>query len=140
MAEAMTRDGTGNQRSSPWATSASIFAGSMMFMAGILQCVQGLVALVNGTDFLIRIPNYLFQFDASTWGWTHLTLGIGLAAAGAFVFTGNPAARGVGIFLAGLSAVVNFLWLPYYPIWSLVVIPLDVVVIWGLASSNLGDD
>jgi hypothetical protein len=144
MAQAVTRsatgDGTGAYRSSPWARGASVFAACMMCLLGTLQFLEGLVAVVNGDDFLVRTPNYLFRFDASTWGWTHLILGALVATAGALVFSGNRAARGLGIVLAGLSAVVNFLWLPYYPFWGLVVLTLDVLVIWGLATSRLDED
>src|SRR3954471_21830859 len=107
MAEAVTHAHTRGQArdtSSPWAEGASVFAGSTMLVLGTLQFFQGLVAVVNGNDFLLRTQNYVFQFDASTWGWVHMLLGVLVAAAGVFVFTGNPVARGVGIFLAGLSA------------------------------------
>ena len=142
MAQAGTSHHSGGDAyaSSPWAQGASIFAGSMMVMVGVLQFFEGLIALVNGNDFLVNTPRYVFQFDATTWGWTHLVLGILVAAAGAFIFTGNPVARGVGIVLVGLSAVANFLWVPYYPIWALVILAVDVFVIWGLASSRLGED
>ena len=90
-------------------------------------------------DFLLRTSNYVFHFNASTWGWVHLVLGLLLAVAGAFIFTGNPVACGVGIFVAGLSAIANFLWLPYYPFWALTVLALDIFVIWGLARCNLGN-
>jgi len=119
---------------------ASVFAGSLMVLVGILGFFQGLIALVSGNDFLLRTPNYLFRFDASTWGWVHLILGVALAAVGAFIFTGSRVARILGIFLAGVAAVANFLWLPYYPFWALVLLALDVFVIWGLATSNLAED
>jgi hypothetical protein len=110
-----------------------------MLMAGIFQAVQGIAALVNGTDFLIRGANYVFTFNASTWGWIHLILGILIAVAGGFILTGNMAARSAGIALAVLSAIANFLWLPYYPIWAIIIIALDVFIIWGLAKADLGD-
>ncbi|HKG50415.1 MAG TPA: hypothetical protein VKB14_08245 [Actinomycetales bacterium] len=143
MAEAVTRAPSHAQTrdtSSPWAMGASVFAGSLMVLVGILGFFQGLIALVSGNDFLLRTPNYLFRFDASTWGWVHLILGVALAAVGAFIFTGSRVARILGIFLAGVAAVANFLWLPYYPFWALVLLALDVFVIWGLATSNLAED
>jgi hypothetical protein len=135
-----TGDPTGYYPSSPWAMGASVFAGSTMVVVGVLQFFEGLVALVNGNDFLLSTANYLFRFDASVWGWTHLVIGLLVAAAGVLVFTGSRVARGVGILLAGLSAIANFLWMPYYPVWALTLLALSVFVIWGLASSNLGDD
>jgi len=106
----------------------------------VLQFFEGLIALIDGNDFLLRTANYVFQYDSSVWGWTHMGIGLLVAVAGAFVFSGSRVARGVGIFLASLSAIANFLWMPYYPFWGLTLVALNVFVIWGLASSNLRDD
>ena len=125
--------------SSLWAAGASTFAACIMLMAGIFQAVQGLAALVNGTDFLVRTENYVFTFNATTWGWIHLILGILVAVAGGFILTGNIVARSLGIALAVFSAIANFLWLPYYPIWAIVIIALNVLIIWGLAKADLGE-
>ena len=126
--------------SSLWAAGTSTFAACIMLMAGVFQAIQGIAALVNGTDFLIRTENYVFTFNASVWGWIHLILGILIAAAGGFILTGNVAARAAGIALAVLSAIANFLWLPYYPIWAIIIIALNVFIIWGLAKADLGRD
>jgi hypothetical protein len=139
MAEAVTRHRTHDYPDSSWARGASVFAGSIMLMTGILQFFQGLTALMTSGNFLVQTPNYVFRLDVTAWGWTHLLLGILVAAAGLAIFTGSPVARGVGIFLAGLSAIANFLWLPYYPFWALALLALDVLVIWGLTKSNLGN-
>ena len=64
-------------------------------------------------------------------------LGILVGVAGFFILWGNVLARTVGIVLAGLQAVVNFVWLPYYPVWGIIVIALDVLVIWALATVRL---
>jgi hypothetical protein len=123
-----------------WAVGASTFAACIMLMAGVFQAVEGLVALVNGTNFLVKGEQYVFTFNVTTWGWIHLILGIGIAVAGAGVLTGNIVARSIGVALAVLSALANFMWLPYYPIWSIIVIALNVLVIWGLAKADLGRD
>ena len=122
-----------------WAAGASIFAGTLMLIAGVFQFIEGLTALINGTDFLVKTPNFLFTFNATTWGWIHLILGLVLALAGGFIFTGNLAARSVGIAAAILSAIANFMWLPYYPLWGIIVIALDIFIVWGLTKSNLGE-
>jgi hypothetical protein len=82
----------------------------------------------------LQTRNYLFKFDVTTWGWIHLILGIIVALAGWGLLSGRTWARVVGITLAVLSAIANFLWLPYYPLWSLLIIALDVLVIWALAA------
>jgi hypothetical protein len=99
-----------------------------------------LVALFND-DFYVVGQKWIFEFDLTTWGWVHLIVGIGVAVAGLSVFSGAGWARFVGIGVAGFSALVNFMWLPYYPIWSLIIIALDVAVIWSLAvhGKELGD-
>jgi hypothetical protein len=64
----------------------------------------------------------------------HLILGIVVALAGVGLLAGRTWARVVGITLAALSAITNFLFIPEHPFWALLVIALDVVVIWALAA------
>lgn len=80
-----------------------------------------------------RRPNYAFKIDITAWGWTHLILGVLVAITGIGLLLGQTWARVVGIILAVLSAVANFLFLPYYPFWSILVITLDIIIIWALA-------
>jgi hypothetical protein len=112
-----------------WGTT---FAGVMMMIVGLVEFFQGLVAVINGNQFFVTTPNYVFQLNLTTWGWIHLVLGAVIAVAGLFIFTGNIVARSLGMFLAGLQALANFMWLPYYPVWGMVIIALDVLVIWAL--------
>jgi hypothetical protein len=121
------------EQASGWAVGFILFAAIMMIMAGIFQAVAGLVAIFEN-EFYVATRNYLFQFDATTWGWIHLILGVVVALAGWGVLAGQTWARVVGITLAVLSAVVNFAFIPYYPFWSLTVIALDIFVIWALAA------
>jgi hypothetical protein len=119
------------------ASWGSAFAGAMLMIVGLYQFFQGLVAVVNGNQFFVTTPNYVFQLNATTWGWIHLIFGIVVAVAGLFIFTGNIVARGVGIVLAGLQAVMNFMWLPYYPLWSIIIIAIDVFIIWSLIVTRM---
>lgn len=112
-----------------------VFAGTMMIMIGVFHIISGLAALIED-DFYVTTPNYLLEFDVTTWGWIHLIAGIVVAGAGFAVFAGQTWARVVGILLAGLSAVANFAFIPYYPVWSLLIIALDVFVIWALATQG----
>lgn len=120
-----------SENRSDLAVGVSVFAGTIMVMIGILHVIQGIVALVNDTFYVVG-PEWTFSFDVTTWGWIHLLLGILVAFAGFFVFRGAVWARTVGVLLAVVSAITNFTWLPYYPVWALVVIALDVLVIWAL--------
>jgi len=116
-----------------WATGLVVFAAAMMLVSGIFQAIQGLVALVND-EFYVVGRKYTFQFDVTTWGWIHLLLGIAVAVVGAFLYMGANWARWTAIVLVGLSMITNFAWLPYYPIWGLVVLALDIAIVWALAS------
>ena len=108
------------------------FAGVAMVMIGAFHAFQGLVALFND-DFYVVGQKWIFQFDLTTGGWVHLIVGIAVVVAGFFVFGGAVWARAVGIGVAAVSALLNFMWLPHYPIWSLIIIALDVLVIWALS-------
>jgi len=119
------------RRSGP-AVGFIVFAGVAMVMIGAFHALQGLVALFND-DFYVVGQKWIFQFDLTTWGWVHLIVGIGVALAGFFVFNGAVWARAVGIAVAAVSALLTFVWLPYYPIWSLIIIALDVMVVWALS-------
>jgi hypothetical protein len=115
-----------------WALGFIVFAAVMMMMTGAFQALAGLVAIFEN-EFYVATRNYLFQFDATSWGWIHLIVGVIVALAGFALLSGATWARVVGITLAVLSAIANFLFIPYYPFWSLLIIALDVFVIWALA-------
>ena len=124
---------TDGKDTSGWATGFILFAGLMMIMVGIWQALEGLIAIFEN-EFYVATRNYLFQFDATTWGWIHLLLGLLVAFAGWGLFSGRTWARTVAIILAVLSALANFLFIPYYPFWSLLIITLDIFVIWAIAA------
>ena len=113
------------------AVGFTIFAAAMMVLIGIFQMLAGVIAVVDD-EFYVVTQEWIFQFDVSTWGWIHLVLGAVILAAGIGLFTGRVWARTVGVLLAILSAVVSFAWLPWYPIWGVIIITLDVFVIWAL--------
>ncbi|MDN5852876.1 MAG: hypothetical protein L0K86_08530 [Actinomycetia bacterium] len=115
----------------PWAGGLAMFAGALMMTLGVFQVIQGLVALLDDTFYVVT-ANYTFEFDVTAWGWIHLVFGTMLLIAGYAVIGGKLWARVIGIVLASLSAIANFLWIPYYPLWSLLIIALDVAVIWAL--------
>ena len=121
------------RETSGWANGFILFACLMMIMVGIWQALQGLVAIFEN-EFYVATRNYLFEFDATTWGWIHLILGLLVAFAGYGLVSGRTWARVVAITLAVLSAIANFLWLPYYPFWALLIISVDVFVIWAVAA------
>jgi cell division protein FtsW (lipid II flippase) len=121
------------EEASGWAVGFISFAAIMMVLIGMLQVLAGLVAIFEN-EIYVQTRSYPFKFDVTTWGWIHLILGVVVALAGWGLLSGRTWARVVGITLAVLSAIANFLWLPYYPFWSLLIIAVDVLVIWALAA------
>ena len=115
-----------------WATGLTVFAAVIMIISGVTQALQGIVALAN-SDFYVVGRKYTFQFDITAWGWIHLLLGILVAVVGVFLFTGASWARWTGIVVVGLSTIANFAWVPYYPVWGIIVLALDGAVIWALS-------
>jgi hypothetical protein len=109
------------------------FAGVMMIIAGSLNAIYGLIAVVND-EWVVWGNRANLYLDISQWGWIHLFLGLALMLAGFGVFSGNVLARTVGVIAAGVSLIANFMFIPAYPVWSLVVVTIDVLVIWALTA------
>ena len=122
-----------DRETSGWAVGFILFAAIMMIMVGCFQALQGLIAILEN-EFYVVTREYTFQFDATTWGWVHLIFGVVVAFAGWGLLSGRTWARTVAIFLAVLSAIANFAFIPYYPFWSLLIITLDIFVIWAVAA------
>jgi hypothetical protein len=107
------------------------FAGVIMITVGAFQAIAGFIGLLED-EFFVVTKEYVFQFDVTTWGWIHLILGLVLILAGVGVFSGNVAARTVGVLAAVVSMLAAFAWIPWYPIWGVIVIAIDIAVIWAL--------
>lgn len=116
-----------------FAAGTSIAAAILLLTVGLLQIFQGISAIAKD-EVLVFGPEYTYKFDITAWGWIHLVVGILIALTGFFLITGATWARVTAIFLAALSIIANFLWLPYYPLWSILIIALDVVVIWAITT------
>jgi hypothetical protein len=108
------------------------FAGIIMFVLGSYHAIEGLVALLNSSYYLVATDGLVFNVSYATWGWTLLVLGVIVAVAGLGVMMGQTWARVVGVVVAAFSALVNLAFITAYPIWSVLVIALDIVVIYAL--------
>jgi len=117
---------------SAWAAGGVVFAGVMMLMNGILAIFQG-ISLLADDDVWARVGDYVYKINHTGWGVILLCLGALAAVTGAFIFRGAGWARMTGIFLASLSMLAQFLFLPYAPVWSVIMIGIDFFVIWALA-------
>jgi hypothetical protein len=118
---------------SAWAEGLTYFAVALLITVGIFQVLQGLAALFSG-DFYVVAPGNVFALNVTTWGWIHLIIGIIAFAVGIGLFYGQSWARGAGMGIAVVQALSQFMFLPHYPGWSIVIIALDVAVIWALAT------
>jgi hypothetical protein len=115
------------------AAGTSIGAAIILVTVGLLQLFQGISAVAEDEVFVTGVE-YVYKFDFTTWGWIHIVLGALLMVIGFALFTGAGWARVSAIVIAAISILANFLWLPYYPWWSILIIALDVVVIWAVAT------
>jgi hypothetical protein len=118
---------------SGWAVGFILFAIAMLIMLGTFHIINGLAAVLNDDFYVVR-PGYDLKLDVTAWGWAHMAGGTIMIIAGFALLTGALWARIVAIALAVVSGVGNFYSIPYYPVWSIMMIALDIGVIWALAA------
>jgi hypothetical protein len=117
-------------------------AATLLILGGLLSFLTGLAILLGKAfftsqpDYSTIVHNYAFHWDLTGWGWSSLLLGVLVVVAGIFVLLGVTWARWFGAVLALISAAGTFVFLPFYPIWSVIVIALDVFIIWALATAR----
>lgn len=116
-----------------FAAFGSITGAMILVMNGILQILEGVSAL-SDDRIIVLGQQYAYQWTPTGWGWIHVVLGALIALIGLAVMTGSDIARVFAIILACLAIITNFLWLPYYPWWSVLLIALNMFVIWALAT------
>jgi hypothetical protein len=110
-----------------------MFAAFTMILLAGWWIIVGLVGLIND-DFFVATRNYVFKFDATAWGWIHLIIGIIVLLAGFGLFSGAVWARTVGVIMAFLAALVGFAWLPWAPVWAILIVIAAFAVIWALTA------
>ncbi|MGW4364422.1 DUF7144 family membrane protein [Nocardia takedensis] len=115
------------------AAFVTVTAGVLALTAGILSILQGISAVAGDGVFRV-VPHYAFDLDVTGWGWIHIGLGVLLVLVALALIAGATWARIVAAVFAALSILANFLWLPYYPWWSAIVIVADIVVIWAVTA------
>jgi hypothetical protein len=102
-------------------------------VSGVLSILQGISGIAED-NFYVATGRFVYKFDLTAWGWIHLVIGVALVFVGWAVLSGRAWARWTGVGLASVSLVTQFMFLPHYPLWAIVVMALDVFVIWGLAT------
>jgi hypothetical protein len=109
-----------------------IFAAVLLLVVGCFNLIDGIVAIAKSHVFAGN-AHYVIG-DLRSWGWTMLILGALQLLVAAGVVAGNQAARWTAVALIGLNAIAQMMFLPSYPFWSLMIITLDVVALWGLCA------
>ncbi|MER5771015.1 DUF7144 family membrane protein [Streptomyces sp. NPDC001985] len=118
---------------SGWAVGGVVFAGILLLCNGVLAILQGIAAI--GTDDVYgRVGEYVYRINLTGWGWIHLILGVCLVVVGYGILKNMAWGRYAGIFFASISLIAQFLFLPYLPIWSVIMIAIDVFIIWALSA------
>jgi hypothetical protein len=112
------------------AVGITLTAAVILILVGFFGIIQGIVGLLNN-EFYVVTEKWVFQFDITTWGWIQILVGIIALGAGFGLIAGQAWARAVAVVAACLSIVANFLWLPHYPWWAMLVIAFDVFIIWA---------
>ena len=118
---------------SGWAIGYIGLASMMMLMIGFFHFINGFAAVLDDSFYVIR-PGYDLSVDVTTWGWIHMVGGIVIALAGGFLIMGAMWARVIAVLMAVVSAIWSFYSIPYYPIWSILIIALDIGVIWAVTT------
>src|SRR3954454_13509466 len=127
---------SGSRREHPWLNGYAMFAVAAVVVLGLWQGLAGITAVLH--DGLYVTPRgYVYALDIAGWGWTELVIAVLTVGAGVGVLLGRPWGELVEIVLAALSMVVNFLLIPYFPIWSVLIIALSVVAIWAVTAYQL---
>jgi hypothetical protein len=129
----MSTETSTRPRVTQWASGPIVLAGAVMVIAGIWQVFIGTAGLVHDKIY-DGAPQYVYSFDLTVWGWAELLTGVLSIAAGYAAIRGLTWARVLGIGLASVSMIVQFMFLPHFPIWSVLVIALDIGIIYALAT------
>ncbi|MEV8585964.1 hypothetical protein [Streptomyces sp. NPDC051180] len=114
-----------------WAGGLTVFAAVMLGITGLVGIFRGIMAIAEDEVF-VSTPNYVFKFDLTSWGWIHLALGLVAVIVSFGLYRTATWARVAGVVIAAVVIIANFLSMPYYPAWSIVMIAMSGFVIWAL--------
>jgi hypothetical protein len=120
--------GTGGRRGEGY--GLIVFAAVLLFVVGCFNLIDGIAAVANSHVFVAN-AHYVFG-DLRAWGWIVLIAGALQLLAAVGVLAGNQMARWFAVAVVGLNAIAQMFFIPAYPFWSLIIIAVDVVALWGL--------
>ena len=130
MTSATTRRAGGTRGRGAEGVGLVIFAAVMLLVTSFFNLIDGIAAIANSHVFVAN-AHYVIG-DLRVWGWTALILSILQLMAGLGVLAGNQVARWAGVGLVALNLIAQMFFIPAYPFWSLTIIAVDVVALWGL--------
>lgn len=111
-----------------------VFAGTMMTLIGVFHMFGGLIALFRQDTLVFPTGDLVVTVSYAQYGWLQLVAGAIVFLAGLALFTGRTWARAVGVLLASISAILNFVFLTAFPIWSITLIAINIFVIYALTA------
>ncbi len=107
------------------------FAAFMLIAIGFFQTIIGFTALLND-EFLVSVNGTLLLLDYTTWGWIHLIIGIVSMVVGSGLFNGSKWARVVAVIVVMINFLAQFAFVSVYPVWSIIIMVVDILVIYAL--------
>jgi hypothetical protein len=116
----------------PFAAGVAVFAGVLLATLAVFQILQGIAAIAEDEVFVSGI-DYVYKLDVTTWGWIHLVIGALALAVGVGILGGRSWAQVAGMGIAVISALSQFMFMPLYPLWALLLIAMNILIIWALA-------
>ncbi|KOX00358.1 membrane protein [Streptomyces sp. NRRL B-1140] len=128
-----THSGSSGTSLREWATGVTVFAAVMLILGGVVDILRG-IAEIADDDVFATTRNYAFALDLTAWGWIHLALGVLAFTVSFGLFVAATWARVAGVCIAALVIIANFLSLPYYPVWSIVMIAVSGFIVWALCA------
>ena len=120
------------RRRSGWVT----FAGVVGLVVGAYNALSGIAALADDETVAAQATDVLFGIDLTLWGWLWLLVGLAQIVAGVLILQRNEWGRWLGITIAALSAVITVFVIFVFPLWSIAVLTLDCLVIYGLLTES----
>jgi len=109
-----------------------VFAVALLVTVGFFNLIDGIAAIANSHVFIAN-AHYVVG-DLRAWGWVVLILGVLQLIAAIAILAGSQAARWFAVVVIGLNAIGQMLFIPAYPFWSLLIIAVDIVALWGLCA------